>query len=60
MQVDGTEITEARWFRRDEMASELQTGALRLPMRASVAYFLIAQWFGPGFAELARQSSVPR
>ena len=60
VQVDGTEITEARWFRRDEMASELQTGALRLPMRASVAYFLIAQWFGPGFAELARQSSVPR
>lgn len=44
--VDGAEISEARWFTREELTTALDDGTLLLPMRASVAFFLIDQWFG--------------
>lgn len=44
--VDGAEISEARWFTRKELATALDDETLRLPMRASVAYYLIDTWFG--------------
>jgi NAD+ diphosphatase len=48
---DGVEITEARWFSRDEMIDAVRDGSLKLPMPASVAFFLVDRWFGGGLAE---------
>jgi NAD+ diphosphatase len=48
--VDGVEITEARWFSRDQLAAAVDDGSLRLPMRASVAFRLIDGWYGGGLA----------
>jgi NAD+ diphosphatase len=44
LDVDGVEITEARWFTRDEFKAAVADGSLKLPMRASVAFFLINSW----------------
>ena len=44
LDVDGVEITEARWFTRDELATAIADGSLKLPMRASVAFYLINGW----------------
>jgi len=44
LDVDGLEIAEARWFTRDELRSAVADGTLRLPMRASVAFYLIDGW----------------
>ena len=44
--VDGVELTEARWFTRDELAVAVADGAVMLPMRTSVARALIEEWFG--------------
>ena len=46
VKVDGAEVTEARWFTRDEMSSAVREGDVLLPMRTSVAYALITDWFG--------------
>jgi NAD+ diphosphatase len=43
---DGREVTEARWFTRDELAAATRAGEVLLPMRTSVAYALITDWFG--------------
>ena len=55
--VDGTEISEARWFTREELKTAMDDATLRLPMRASVAFYLIERWFGPN---LAAAATVPR
>lgn len=44
--VDGVEVTEARWFTRDELGDAVRTGEVLLPMRTSVARALIEEWFG--------------
>jgi NAD+ diphosphatase len=44
LDVDGVEITEARWFSRDELRVAIADGSLKLPMRASVAFYLINGW----------------
>jgi NAD+ diphosphatase len=44
--VDGHEVTEARWFTRDELKAAVTGGDVLLPMRTSVAYALITDWFG--------------
>jgi NAD+ diphosphatase len=44
--ADGHEVTEARWFTRDELAAATGAGDVLLPMRTSVAYALITDWFG--------------
>ena len=46
IKVDGVEITEARFFTRDELASAARTGDVLLPMRSSIARVLIEEWFG--------------
>ena len=46
IKVDGVEITEARFFTRDELASAARTGDVLLPMRSSIARALIEEWFG--------------
>jgi NAD+ diphosphatase len=57
--VDGAEISEARWFSRSDLIEQLAAGTLKLPMRSSVAYYLIDRWFGGNLAELA-PAGVPR
>jgi NAD+ diphosphatase len=49
--ADG-EISYARWFSRAELRAAVGDGLLLLPMRASIAFFLIQTWFGPDLAEL--------
>lgn len=44
--VDGVEVTVARWFSRSELAAAVRSGQVLLPMGTSVAYALIADWFG--------------
>jgi len=42
--VDGVEIVEASWFTRDQLRTAIASGTVKLPMRASVAYYLIDGW----------------
>jgi NAD+ diphosphatase len=44
LDVDGLEIAEARWFTRDELRAAIADQTLRLPMRSSVAFYLIDGW----------------
>ncbi|MEZ7897284.1 MAG: NAD(+) diphosphatase [Flaviflexus sp.] len=44
--VDGEEITKARFFTREELAREIKNGNLTVPMSSSVARYLIEDWFG--------------
>ena len=44
--VDAVEVTDARWFTRDELAAGVHAGEVLLPMGTSVAYALITDWFG--------------
>lgn len=44
--VDGTELTEARFFSRAELSDALAAGSVRLPPPASAAAALLEQWFG--------------
>jgi len=49
---DGVEITEVRWFSRDELKKSVSDGSLLLPPTISVARKMIAMWFGPGADKL--------
>jgi NAD+ diphosphatase len=44
--VDGEEVTEARWFTREQLHRAVRDGEVLLPMRTSVALALIEQWYG--------------
>ncbi|GEN80662.1 NAD(+) diphosphatase [Actinotalea fermentans] len=44
--VDGKELTDARWFTREELSAALRAGEVLLPMRTSIALALIEEWFG--------------
>lgn len=44
--VDAREVTDARWFTRDELTAALSSGEVMLPMRTSIALALIEEWFG--------------
>jgi NAD+ diphosphatase len=44
--VDGNEITQARWFTRDDIAREVESGELKIPTRVSIAGALVTAWFG--------------
>jgi NAD+ diphosphatase len=46
VRVDGVEITEARFFTREELAGAVRDGRVLLPMRSSIALALIEEWFG--------------
>ncbi|UGQ14393.1 NAD(+) diphosphatase [Yinghuangia sp. ASG 101] len=51
IQVDGTEIAEARWFTRDELRAAVAAGEIRLPGRISISRHLIELWFGERFPD---------
>lgn len=44
--VDGAELARARWWTREEMALDLDTGELVLPPAVSIARRLIEDWYG--------------
>jgi NAD+ diphosphatase len=50
--ADGVEITEVRWFSRDELKASIADGSLLLPPTISVARKMISMWFGPGADKL--------
>jgi NAD+ diphosphatase len=57
IQVDGEEITEARWFTRDELAAEVEAGDLVVPTTISIAGALLSHWYG---GPLPERPSEPR
>ena len=46
IQVDGAEISEARWWSRDDVVEQVGSGKLAFPGSASIARRLIEAWFG--------------
>ncbi len=43
---DGVEITEVRWFTRDEIRAGCEDGTVRIPPRVSIARRLVEHWYG--------------
>ncbi len=46
IEVDGTEITAARWFTRDELRESVEGGEVGLPTTISIAGALLTRWYG--------------
>lgn len=46
IEVDGDEISEARWFSREQMRAEAESGTLLLPGSISISRTLIETWYG--------------
>jgi NAD+ diphosphatase len=44
--VDGSEIEDARWFTREEMRAEAEDGTLVLPGGVSISRSLVESWYG--------------
>jgi NAD+ diphosphatase len=44
--VDNEEITDARWFTREQMRTETEAGTLLLPSGISISRTLIETWYG--------------
>ncbi|SDT08365.1 NAD+ diphosphatase [Nocardioides scoriae] len=44
--VDGSEIEDARWFTRAELRSEAEAGTVVLPSGVSISRSLIESWYG--------------
>ena len=53
IEVDGSEISEARWFTRDEVRTGVASGTLGLSGRVSIARALIEHWYGAELPEPA-------
>ncbi|MDM7854189.1 NAD(+) diphosphatase [Cellulomonas alba] len=46
VRVDGVELTDARWFTREELARAVVDGEVIPPGRSSIARALVEDWFG--------------
>ncbi len=46
IQVDGTEVQDARWFTREDMRAEAAAGTLVLPGGVSISRSLVEDWYG--------------
>lgn len=44
--VDGEELTDARFFTREELITDVSRGRVLLPPRSSIARALIEEWYG--------------
>jgi NAD+ diphosphatase len=44
--VDGEEISDARWFTREQMLEEAEAGTLKLPGGISISRSLVEAWYG--------------
>lgn len=50
--ADGVEITDVRWFSRDQLKSATESGELLLPPTIAVARKMIDRWYGSDGREL--------
>lgn len=46
LHADGTEIGDARWFTRTELAADVAAGRVLPPSRVSIAHRLLEDWYG--------------
>jgi NAD+ diphosphatase len=46
IEVDGTELAEARWFSREELRAAIESGEVLMPPGISISRRLIERWFG--------------
>jgi len=46
IEVDGEEISDARWFTREQMRAETEAGTLVLPGGVSISRSLVEAWYG--------------
>ncbi len=46
IQVDGAEISDARWFTREQVRDEAEAGTLLLPSGISISRSLVETWYG--------------
>ena len=46
IRVDGAEISDARWFTREEMKAGAEAGTLLLPAGISISRSLVQAWYG--------------
>ncbi len=46
IRVDEDEISDARWFTREQMRAEAEAGTLRLPGGISISRTLVETWYG--------------
>ena len=46
IEVDGEEITHARWFSRDELTHSVKSTEVVVPTRVSIAGALLTRWYG--------------
>lgn len=44
--VDGEEVADARWVTRDEFTDLLVTGRISAPGKATIARYMIGEWYG--------------
>lgn len=51
IRVDGQETKEAAWFTRDDLSARMAAGTIRLPKRATIARFMIEEWYGTDLEE---------
>lgn len=51
---DGVEITEVRWFTRDELFAAAESGEVLLPPKMAVARKMINRWFQQGSSQTLR------
>lgn len=57
---DGAEITEVKWFTREELKAEAAEGTLLLPPTFSVAYKMISRWFAEADSSTLVSKTVGR
>jgi NAD+ diphosphatase len=48
--INKNELEDVRWFSREEIRENLEKGKMQLPMKVSIAYNLIKDWYGQGNA----------
>lgn len=46
LKPDGVEIIDLRWFTREELAAEVRSGAITVPLGTSISSALIEHWYG--------------
>ncbi len=46
IEVDGDEVTSARWFSRDDLYAEAESGRMLLPGEFSISRWLVTTWAG--------------
>jgi NAD+ diphosphatase len=51
IETEGDELAEARWFSRMDLEAAVESGAVRLPPRVSIARRLIEHWYGRELTE---------